>query len=839
MEISTQDSQPSKHSSDGNFSSAISDDNDSKLEICEDSHLSKSSKSHDSNSTFEINNHVDKNSKDGKLEVPKTEEKKDEGKKSESSRHDEKKESSKHEDKKHDKSKSSSSSSKHKSSRSDRKDDKDRKSDKKDHKDRHSSSKNHEKKDSKSSSSRSDKDKESKSSKEKTDREKESKSDKEKESKNDKEKESKNDKEKESKSDKDKENKERDKSKDRNKSSSSKHSSSSSRDKSSSRKDSHSKDRSSDKSKSSNKDSKPKEEKSKSHESSSQTDKHKHSHSDRRSSSSNHKDKKDGDKSKKRESKDDHYSSKLKKRERRSTDRDSSDGHSDFKSSSSNNQVVKQSEQKETSAVNSGGDSSNSEPTESEQHQHTSLVMEVQPEVQHKIKLIKPKFASNIHEARRLMKIRKQLDKIEKRSQLAQDLAINNPVLISQIQGSFNLVEAMSLESENISPENHKKQPNILKKSPIRIEIPKPKTPEKPKSPELVSPPLQNSVITMESWDALEAKFNEKLMNSAYGSYGDYGEEECDMDEYRKGSVCEEVEKKEESVTKDAPVENFETEKMEESSFQNKVQGEVVTEPDKVEQPSEISLNTEILTEQINEAPEIVEDNAEAKEVQPGINTAKPEDSVPISEPSEASKDIESEETHLEPLKTQEEPVVKPAELEEHLEEPGQSSTEQNPLLDLHFKSPDDCASFEHSLLPQSRRYLAFAADRIKHLEESIEHMSAITNRLTPMSPAVGVKRKRKDRAVDTQNNNKRQNRQSSEMERMNRNNINKKTLKGVNTGKVDICGSRFGFDSGLFAVIQNESFSLPLSPAESDNSIDKKVEIVEKVTVAKTKRKS
>lgn len=458
VDISNQDSQISKHSSDEQMSMSISDDNETKMEVSEDSRYSKSSKSRDSTSKFEFNQDSQSNS-DKSVPV----------------------------DKKRDENREHKNSSKHKSSKSERRSskdrDKDKKSESKDKKDKHSSSKD------------------SKNSKDKRDS---------------------------------KSSKSHDKDKSKNKSSSGRHSSSS-RDKSSSsssKKESHSKSKSSDKealksnAKDHSKDSKLKDKgETKSTHSSRKHSSEKDKKDDKRkhSSSSHHKDKKDSKKDSKKETKDDHFSSKQGRRDRRSTDRDSNDGHSGQNGASnvaldltSSTQSQKQSQ--ESSSSNSGSaDSCNSETDAVE---NTSLAMDFQ-----RIKIIKPKFASNIHEAKRLMKIRKELDKIEKSNQLSLDLATNNSLLlISKPKGNENGLLDTVIDSSG-------KEENF-------------------QSSKVGSPSLENSVVMKETLDAIEEKFSKRAMKH---SNEDYGEDNVDSgcnnlkrsdkkSKKKKGVKCENAE---------------------------------------------------------------------------------------------------------------------------------------------------------------------------------------------------------------------------------------------------------------------------------------------------------
>lgn len=355
-----QDSQMSRNSSDSRLSIVTSDEN-TKMDICEDSQ--KSVKSSDSN-----HKHDDKN--------------------------------------------------KHKSSRSDK--DKDRKSSK-DSKSRHSTSsrekdKSRDRKDSKSTSN----------------------------TKNDK-----------------------DKPKDRDrKSSTSKHSSHSNNKDKNVKKDSSKSDKDKSKSNSSYKDSKSRDSKPK--DKSSDRHKHSSSHSDRH--------KKDKDKKKDTKPKDDHYSSRDKKNDRRSTDRDSNDGQSS-RPPATLPETTNPSPQKPQES-NSSGDSGNTTQTENTTKApviitgavETSEVMISPPE---RVKVLKPKCASNIQEALKLRKIRKQLAKLEKQNQLSlASVDVTSPIVLSS-----------SIDLGDLNQNSLKKEPEV-----------------------------QNTVVSQDNWDAMEAKLREEVV---------------------------------------------------------------------------------------------------------------------------------------------------------------------------------------------------------------------------------------------------------------------------------------------------------------------------------------
>lgn len=385
----------------------ISDDNEAKLEIGDDSHNSKSSKSLDSVSKNVDTENSEKSSSNFKnYKKDKTEEKSRSDRKSDSHKHD--KHKSRHEGK----------SESREEKKSDKKESKDRSRDSKDSS-RDRSKDNRERKDSKSNS----------------------------------------------------------RDKDR-RSSSSKHSSSRER---SSKKDSSSKD---DKQKSSSKDSK-RESKTDSKNHSKNSDKHRRD--DKHSKSKNDKEKPEKRDSRK-ENKDDHFSSKGKKGDRRSTDRDSNDGNSGTGSSSASlsetSTTQQQNKSQNSNGSNSGSGSNDSGASDNVETIYQTIRTEAHITIP-QIKLIKPKFACNINEARKLMKIRRHLHKLEKEGQL--ELAYMHKEILEN-----NLTNTKSIES-------NEKTTNVIEEA---------------------SSTLPNSVSAA-SWDAIEAKLNSGI---DYDSYGDYSE---------------------------------------------------------------------------------------------------------------------------------------------------------------------------------------------------------------------------------------------------------------------------------------------------------------------------
>ncbi|XP_068899554.1 biorientation of chromosomes in cell division protein 1-like 1 [Tenebrio molitor] len=277
-----------------------------------------------------------------------------------------------------------------------------------------------------------------------------------------------------------------------------------------------------DKIRSSYKDSKPRDKSSdsKSRDKSFSSDKHKHS------STSSHSDrhKKDKDKKKDTKSKDDHYSSKDKKNDRRSTDRDSNDGQSSkqsYPTTASDSQTT-QSQKTAQDSSHGGGDSGNSEQTENTTKAPIIITGAVEnsevtissPEMQ-RVKVFKPKCASNIQEALRLMKIRKQLAKLEKQNQLSlATVDVNTPILLSS---SINLDDL----KQNCFEDEKSKQETLNSKIMSELEV--------------VPSPLQNTVISQDNWDAMEAKLREEV----YSEFKDFKDDSLDDSVEDRGQTFE------------------------------------------------------------------------------------------------------------------------------------------------------------------------------------------------------------------------------------------------------------------------------------------------------------
>lgn len=255
-------------------------------------------------------------------------------------------------------------------------------------------------------------------------------------------------------------------------------------------------------------------------------------HKSSSSTSKDYRDKKDPKKSSKRE-KDDHSSSKEKKDPRRSADRDSNDGSSGTGNSSANSGKEKEatssssnkskSDNSETSGSNSGdsGQSDNSQPIIDTGSNKVLLVelsrLEVsinppvvppnclqqtpscptantQPDTTI-IKLKKPKFASNIFEARKLMKIRRKMEKMEKKRQLQRELAAASQTIAV-------------LENDSLEETDSKDSESILL---IATD-----------TSESSSDSKNTAVVSKESWDAIEQKLSESAYKGVdFNSYAD------------------------------------------------------------------------------------------------------------------------------------------------------------------------------------------------------------------------------------------------------------------------------------------------------------------------------
>ncbi|XP_028155687.1 biorientation of chromosomes in cell division protein 1-like 1 isoform X2 [Diabrotica virgifera virgifera] len=412
--------------------------------------------------------------------------------------------------------KSKSKTDKYKSEKDRHKSDKDKSSSKdKDRSDKDKSSKDKDKYKDKSykSKEKSDKEKEKSSTKEKSSSDRSS-------SKKD-AKEKKDDNKESSKESKDKtkeENKEKDKS--RSSSSSSKHTSSKDKKPSTPKKESSS---------SSHKKSSPSDPKSKSSSEKGKKDE---------GTNSNKKDKQES----KAKSKDDHYSFKIKKSDRRSTDRDSNDGTSSKNvfnsySESTTSRSGNNSQDYSSSSFTSGsGDSGNSDKTETVQKESNGPVEAPAPAKilleMPRVKYIKPKFAMNFEEARKIMKIRKQLAMLERQNQLS--LARLIPVQNSIVNGETNKDDNTSQTAASVNKEQTKtvdiseEKENIntsravddtIIQAPVdNKSVNKVETVCVDASINLITE-IESRDISKENWEALEAKLAQVMSEVDYNCY--------------------------------------------------------------------------------------------------------------------------------------------------------------------------------------------------------------------------------------------------------------------------------------------------------------------------------
>ncbi|XP_044754387.1 biorientation of chromosomes in cell division protein 1-like 1 isoform X1 [Coccinella septempunctata] len=208
----------------------------------------------------------------------------------------------------------------------------------------------------------------------------------------------------------------------------------------------------------------------------------------------------------KRRSKDDHQSSKEKRNGGRSSDRDS-DGPSSSKRphvspQTSNGDYSTQQTSQDSSTLNSEGSSGYSGNSDKAEDQHEEATNKAFMEMQ-RIKV--PKFASNLNEAMKIMKIRKLLKKL--------DGVIKTDPQNSEVQFIMGEIDELTKdikrekeEQEEHGDENEETDENqkaqASKSTPVNID-------------EFIS----SSNISMAKWNALEAKFMEQITDVDYNSY--------------------------------------------------------------------------------------------------------------------------------------------------------------------------------------------------------------------------------------------------------------------------------------------------------------------------------
>ncbi|CAH1102717.1 unnamed protein product [Psylliodes chrysocephalus] len=263
--------------------------------------------------------------------------------------------------------------------------------------------------------------------------------------------------------------------------------------------------------------------------------------------SSSKKDHKDS----KKKSKDDHYSSKIKKTDRRSTDRDSNDGTSSKNNNCLNNYSESMSsksennsqDQSNSSFSGGSGDSGNSDQVESATHNAVEITvgngcvqveqsfvpMQIQP-----MKYMKPKFALNFEEARKIMKIRKQLARMERQNQLSLTRIdvppIENGIAVKEVENVIvkdSLPNNIEVDNEQsidlLSDETVKEKVNnitdnlvcISEDSIISSNEDK-KNLERDEHKEMT---IESTNLSMENFEALEAKLAQVMSKINYNSY--------------------------------------------------------------------------------------------------------------------------------------------------------------------------------------------------------------------------------------------------------------------------------------------------------------------------------
>ncbi|XP_018577428.1 biorientation of chromosomes in cell division protein 1-like 1 isoform X2 [Anoplophora glabripennis] len=832
MDLSNQDSQVSQNSSDSRLSIITSEDN-TKMEIREDSD-SKLLRSSDSNSLMEnplkvetsfdsnslvkddvtkaadeIDSNSDNNMFDDK-NLKKQEDEREVDKASDSAKKkqvDEKQgEDRKYNERKSDDKKNRSSE---KYSSKDKKDDKYKKSsgsssrEKEKSSSKYSSSssskdksKSRDRKESKSSSSSNkEKDKNGKNEKDKDKNERDKdKNDKDKD-RNEREKEKdKKDKCEKEKSDKSKSVKEKEKSsKDKDKP---KSSSSSSNSSSTSKNNTKEKDKTSSSSKSDS--SKRDKEKSRLSSSSSSKDKLKSNHSDSKSkssdkhrrddksahskhSSSSTSSKKDKDKKKdsKKDVKDDHYSSKDKKSDRRSTDRDSNDGRSGrqaqansfTESSSSQGQKTNQ----ESSNSNSGSGSGDSGTSDQNEHTIKSPIKTVEHgdtkeftsclDTQ-KFKYLKPKFASNFQEARKLMKIRKQLAKLERHNQLS--------LAQIEIPTEMPMVNGVNCAEKDISDTEDKNIDEVNRESQI-AEITVCKTPPKDNSLQ-----LQSRELSQENWEALEARLAQEMSNINYNSY------ESPYDDYDYGG-CNSVSTSPKKLSLDT------REKLRKAENVGKISETKLNKPE-----NQISKVICVMLPQIDIGSKLQEMDVGTKAIEKdnaseSVGSTTVEDST--NEENKDDKNCLVEETigvhqdvaenNPSDTKTGKIERKEPLEIDTGITEMNVDPEDKiDNAVNTHYSDSEPCIYLE-PLSPRLDKNLQFLYRYIEKLEQDVKHsLKTFQNNFVPLKERYG-KRKLAEN-VDLRNNNKAHYEQTTD-------------------------------------ISPNDSFSLPLSPAESDKSNGKK----------------
>lgn len=245
----------------------------------------------------------------------------------------------------------------------------------------------------------------------------------------------------------------------------------------------------------------------------------------------------DDSKDKKRDSKkDDHYSLKEKKNQRRSFDRDSNDGQSgknsnSLKSDSKISESQTTTKESSSTSFSGSGDSGNSDSNEIVNDNTDNIIPqnEIQLDIEvPKMKYIKPKFALNFAEAKRIMKIRRQLAILERQNQLS--LADLN-IVPNGLEENEN---KSKVEGEN---ENNVSVDETTKLSPFRgfgkDSEPPPQKSNVEEKDKISNLKLQSIFLSKENWEALEMRLEQEMLKinfNAYEShYDDYDDNECSI----------------------------------------------------------------------------------------------------------------------------------------------------------------------------------------------------------------------------------------------------------------------------------------------------------------------
>ncbi|KAJ8920105.1 hypothetical protein NQ315_011761 [Exocentrus adspersus] len=451
------------------------------------------------------------------------------------------------------------------------------------------------------------------------------------------------------------------------------------------------------------------------------------------------------DKDKKRESrkdvKDDHYSSKDKKNDRRSTDRDSNDGRAGRQAQLQHplgdaRAVEEKTNHQDSSNSNSGsgtGDSGASDQCKSMANRELSVsLLDL-----HKFKYAKPKFASNFEEARKLMKIRKQLAKLERQNQLS----------LAQVPG-----EEVPLVNGVV----------CVEKTPAEVKIPE------------TSPSILNTTeLSQANWEALEARLAQEMSNVNYDSY-ESPYEDYDCTAYSSIVISPKKEVNQVSVD------------VEKAERDNKPKSPEQSHQDEVDKPGDAEKETKEHRGKAAEVGKRHEGNTLVVLLSNTIQTTidnKINDIVKKTGPVKIT--VSSDESG----------------------NVGNSCTE----MDVDEAcDPDACTHLEPNS-PSLDKNLQFLYKYIDKLEQEVKHsLKACQNNFAPLKRRYG-KRKLNDTVDLKNNNNKAHYEQTTEGKKR------KRSVAANSKGNEKLCNSS--------DILPNQNFSLPLSPAESEKSVDKKEE--------------